>query len=51
MKNVLKKSISILLITVMVLCSAPLSGFVGLELPEIGGSSNLADSVVNFFDE
>ncbi len=51
MKNVFKKAISVLLIAVMVLCSAPLSGFVGLELPEIGGLSKLADSVVNFFDE
>ncbi len=49
MKNILKKAISVLLIAVMVLCSAPLSGFVGLELPEIGGLGKFADSVSDFF--
>ena len=49
MKNIFKKAISVLLIAVMVLCSAPLSGFVGLELPEIGGLGKLADSVSEFF--
>ena len=49
MNNVLKKAISVLLIAVMVLCSAPLSGFVGLELSEIGGFGKLADSVSELF--
>ncbi len=35
MKNVLKKAISILLVAVMIFGSAPLAGFVGLELPEL----------------
>ncbi len=38
MKNkTLMKALSALLAVVMVLCSAPLSGFVGLELPELFG--------------
>ncbi len=49
MKNVLKKAISVLLVTAIVFCSAPLAGFVGLELPEIGGLGKLADSVSEFF--
>ena len=43
MKKTFKKAISVLLIAVMVLCTAPLSGFVGLELPGIGGLGELAD--------
>lgn len=34
MKNALKKAISVLLVAFMVFGSAPLAGFVGLELPE-----------------
>ncbi len=34
-ENILKKSISVLLVTVLEFCSAPLSGFVGLELPSL----------------
>ena len=34
MKNALKKAISVLLVAVMVFGTAPLAGFVGLELPE-----------------
>lgn len=34
MKNTLKKAISALLVAVMVLGTAPLSGFIGFELPE-----------------
>ncbi len=36
MKNVFKKSISILLVVVMIFGSAPLAGLVGLELPSLG---------------
>lgn len=35
MKSALKKAISILLVAVMVFGTAPLAGFVGLELPEL----------------
>ncbi len=35
MKNALKKTVSILLITIMVISAAPLTGFVGIELPDI----------------
>ncbi len=36
MKVAIKKMISVLLVAVMLVCSAPLSGFVGLELPRLG---------------
>ena len=35
MKNVIKKSVSILLAAVMLFGAAPLAGFVGIELPEL----------------
>ena len=35
MKKTIKKVISVLLVAVMIFGSAPLAGFVGLELPEI----------------
>lgn len=34
MKKTLKKVLSVMLVVVIVLTAAPLSGFVGLELPE-----------------
>ncbi len=37
MKRIFKSALSFLLVAVMVLGAAPLSGFVGLELPEFGG--------------
>lgn len=37
MKKILKSALSFLLVAVMVLGAAPLSGFVGLELPKFGG--------------
>ncbi len=40
----LKKALSVLLVTVMLLSAAPLAGFVGLELPEL----NLPDIEFNF---
>ncbi|MBR0360592.1 MAG: leucine-rich repeat domain-containing protein, partial [Clostridia bacterium] len=44
MKNALKKAISILLVAVMVFGSAPLAGFVGLELPEFNLFSTKAEA-------
>ena len=50
MIKVFKKAISVLLVAVMVFGAAPLSGFVGLELPEFSGFKKLTDSVSEFFD-
>ena len=44
MKNAIKKAISILLVAVMVFGTAPLAGFVGLELPELNLFSTKADA-------
>ena len=37
MKKTAKKLISLLLVVVMVICAAPLSGFVGIKLPDLFG--------------
>lgn len=50
MKNIFKKSLSVLLAVVMVLGIAPLNGFVGLELPEFSGLKKISDSVSDFFE-
>ncbi|MBQ6863822.1 MAG: hypothetical protein IJO14_06255, partial [Clostridia bacterium] len=48
MKN-FKKALSVLLVTVMLLTAAPLSGFVGLEWPELNLPEwNLPDFDFNF---
>ncbi len=49
MRKVFKKAISVLLVAVMVLGAAPLSGFMGLELPEFNGFKKIADSMSNLF--
>ncbi len=60
MKKTFKKAISVLLIAVMVLCSAPLAGFVGIELPEFNlfntkaeaaTSGTCGESIIWTFDE
>ena len=50
MKKTFKRILVIMLVVVMTIGIAPLSGFVGLELPEFGGFKKLADSVSEFFD-
>ena len=35
MKRAFKKAISVFLVVAMLLCAAPLNGFVGLELPSL----------------
>ncbi len=50
MKRNLKKALSVILAAAIMICSAPLAGFVGLELPEKGGFKKLADSVSEFFE-
>lgn len=44
MKNALKKAISALLVAVMVFGTAPLAGFVGLDLPELNFFSTKANA-------
>ncbi len=46
MKQTLKKSMAVILATLMLLTAAPLAGFVGLELPDIDFSAKAA-TVVN----
>ena len=50
MKKTFKRILVIMLVVVMTIGIAPLSGFVGLELPEFGGFKKLADSVSDFFN-
>ena len=45
MKNAIKKAISILLVAMMVFGTAPLAGFVGLELPELNLFSTKAEAL------
>ncbi|MBO5230609.1 MAG: leucine-rich repeat domain-containing protein, partial [Clostridia bacterium] len=49
MKKIFKRTLAVLLAAVMVLGAAPLSGFVGLELPKINGLEKLSASVSEFF--
>ncbi len=50
MKRTFKKSLSIILAAAIMLCSAPLTGLLDLELPDFGGFEKLADSVSELFD-
>lgn len=50
MIKILKKSLAMLLAVAMVFGAAPLSGFVGLDLPEFSGLKKMADSVSAFFE-
>lgn len=50
MKKTVKRILAIMLVVVMTIGVTPLSGFVGLDLPEFGGFKNFADSVSKFFD-
>ena len=58
MKRIFKSALSFLLVAVMVLGAAPLSGFVGLELPKFGGIAmpefkgfdKIKTAVSDFFD-
>ena len=50
MKRTFKKSLSIILAAAIMLCSAPLTGLLDLDLPEFGGLQKLADSVSDFFE-
>ena len=47
MKNALKKAISVLLVAFMVFGSAPLAGFLGLELPELNLFSTKAEATTS----
>ncbi len=49
MKKTMKRILAIMLVVVMTIGIAPLSEFVGLELPEFDGFKKLADSVSEFF--
>ena len=48
-KKTLKKSLAVMMVVVMTLTAAPLSGFVGMQLPEFSGVKNIAKSVSDFF--
>ena len=50
MQKTFKRILAIMLVVVMTIGAAPLSGFVGLELPEFGEFKKLADFVSEFFD-
>lgn len=50
MKKIFKRSISILLAAVIVFSAVPLSGFVGLDLPEFSGFKRISDTVSDFFE-
>ena len=50
MKKTMKRVFAMMLVVVMTIGAAPLSGFVGLDLPEFGGIKKLTDSVSEFFD-
>ena len=46
MKKVLKRSLAMFLALIMVLGAAPLSGFVGLDIPEWLDYSNIFKSMI-----
>ncbi len=50
MKHTFKKSLSVILAAAIMLCSAPLTGLLDLDLPEFGGFQKFAYSVSDFFD-
>ena len=50
MKKTMKRILSTMLVVVITIGIAPLSGFVDLELPEFSGFKKLADSVSEFFE-
>lgn len=49
MKKTMKRILAIILVVVMTIGAAPLSEFVGFELPKSGGFRKLADSVSDFW--